>query len=230
MTQAAALAPATEARINTFLARVYLLMSLGLAVTGVVSYLVSENIGLLIRLNTNPWLAWGLFIVQIVVVAILAARVMSLSPAVATLIFLGYAALTGLSISSIFLVYRQEQITSVFLLTAGAFLITSVVGMVLKRDMSGSGQWLFMLLAGWTLAWLLSWLFPFSNFGWALNYVGIALFVGLTAWDAQQLRKMGEQIGDQPGAGGLVVIGALRLYLDYINLFLLLLRASSRSR
>ncbi|MGD8584269.1 MAG: Bax inhibitor-1/YccA family protein [Chloroflexota bacterium] len=228
MAYSATVAPANEARVNSFLARVYLLMSLGLGVTGVVSYLVSENIGLLIRLNTNPWLAWGLFIVQIVVVSILIARAMSLSPGAASLIFLGYAALTGLSISSIFLVYRQEQIASVFLLTAGAFLITSVIGMLLKRDMSGSGQWLFMLLAGWSLAWLLSWLFPFSNFGWALNYIGIALFVGLTAWDAQQLRKMGQEIGNRPGAGGLVIIGALRLYLDYINLFLLLLRTSRR--
>lgn len=230
MAQTATVSPASEARVNGFLARVYLLMSVGLGVTGIVSYLVSENIGLLIRLNTNPWLAWGLFIVQIVVVSILAARVMSISAGAAALIFLGYAGLTGLSISSIFLVYTQEQVASVFLLTAGAFLVTSIAGMLLKRDMSGSGQWLFMLLAGWSLAWFLSWLFPYSNFGWALNYLGIALFVGLTAWDAQQLRKMGQQTGDRPGPGGLVVVGALKLYLDYLNLFLLLLRASRRRR
>jgi FtsH-binding integral membrane protein len=228
MAQTTAAIPASEVRINSFLARVYLLMSLGLAVTGVVAYLVSQNINLLIRLNTNPWLAWGLFIVQIVVVSVLVARVTSLSPGAAAIIFLGYAALTGLSIATIFLVYSQEDISSVFLLTAGTFFITSLAGLVLKRDMSGSGHWLFMLLAGWTLAWFLSWLFPFSNIGWALNYVGIALFVGLTAWDAQQLRAIGEKVGDSRETAGLVAVGALRLYLDYINLFLLLLRASRR--
>lgn len=229
----AAVEPAAQTRINTFLARVYLLMFVGLAVTGVVSYLVSGNQQFQARLFTSPWLGWGLLIIQVMVVAFLSARVMSMSAGAAALLFLLYAALVGLTLSSIFLLYSQEQIYSVFFITSATFLVTSVVGMVIKRDMSGAGHFLFMLLTGWILAWLASWLFSLlfgtmSNLNWALNYIGIAIFVGLTAWDTQQLKKIGQQYGDQAGSGGLVVIGALKLYLDYINLFLLMLRASSR--
>lgn len=228
MAQASASAPASEAKVNTFLAQVYLLMFVGLAVTGAVSLWVSESLRFQYALFTNGWLGWGLFLLQIIVVAFLSARIMSLSPGAAALLFLFYAALVGVSISSIFLIYAQEQIASVFLLTSGTFLISGLVGLLIKRDMSGAGNFLFMLLTGWALAWFLSWLFPWSNFGWALNYIGIAIFVGLTAWDTQQLKKIGQQVGSHPARGGLVVIGALKLYLDYINLFLLMLRASRR--
>jgi len=234
MAQAAAVKPVSEARINTFLAQVYLLMFVGLAVTGVMSLWVSENLRFQTRLLTNPWVGWGLFILQIIVVAALAARAMSMSTGAAAVLFLLYAALTGVTLSSIFLLYSNEQIYSVFFITSATFLVTSVVGLVIKKDMSGSGHFLFMLLTGWILAWTASWLFQwlfrvdFSTVNWALNYIGIAIFVGLTAWDTQQLKKIGQQIGSHPARGGLVVIGALKMYLDYINLFLLLLRASNR--
>ena len=229
----AAVAPASETRVNTFLAQVYLLMFVGLAITGVVSLWVSTNLQFQVRLFTSPFLGWGLFILQIIVVVALGARVMSMSTGAAALLFLLYAALVGLTISSIFLLYSSQQIYSVFFITSATFLVTSVVGLVIKKDMSGAGHFLFMLLTGWVLAWLASWLFswlftPLTNINWALNYIGIAIFVGLTAWDTQQLKKIGQQIGSHPARGGLVVVGALKLYLDYINLFLLLLRASNR--
>lgn len=234
MAQATATVPASEARVNTFLARVYLLMFVGLAVTGLVSYWVSTNPNYMRNLFTNPWLGWGLLILQIVVVAVLVARVMSLSPGAAALVFLLYAALVGLSLASIFFLYSGTQIFTVFFITSATFLVTSIAGMLIKKDMTGAGHFLFMLLTGWILAWLASWLFgwlfgiDFSNLNWALNYIGIAIFVGLTAWDTQQLKKIGQQYGNHPAGGGLVVIGALKLYLDYINLFLLMLRASNR--
>ena len=233
MAQSAAVSPATEAKVNSFIARVYLLMFVGLAVTGVVSLWVSENLRFQWRLLTNPWLGWGLFILQIIVVVALTARVMSMSAGGGAVLFLLYAALTGLSLSSIFILYSKDQIYSVFFLTSATFLVTSVVGLVIKKDMSGAGHFLFMLLTGWILAWMASWFFSWfgadlSNVNWALNYIGIAIFVGLTAWDTQQLKKIGEQIGDHPAGGGLVVVGALKLYLDYINMFLLMLRAANR--
>jgi hypothetical protein len=233
MAQTAAVVPASETRINTFLAQVYLLMFVGLAVTGLVSLWVSESLRFQYTLFTTAWLGWGLLILQIIVVVILGARVMTMSPGAAALLFLLYAALVGLSLSSIFLLYSQEQIYSVFFITSATFLVTSVLGLVIKKDMSGAGHFLFMLLTGWILAWMASWLFswlftPLNNLNWALNYIGIAIFVGLTAWDTQQLKKVGQQIGQSSARGGLVVIGALKLYLDYINLFLLMLRASNR--
>jgi hypothetical protein len=228
MAYATAVTPVSEARVSRFLAQVYLIMSLGLIVTALVSTWVSGNLPLLIRLSTNPWLAFGLFIVQIIVVVALTGAAMRMSAAVAGLLFVLYAALTGLVISSIFLVYSNEQIASVFWITAGTFFVTSLVGLLLKRDMSGAGNALFMLLLGWLIAWMFSWFFPASNFNWFLNFVGIALFVGLTAWDTQRLKLIGHQIDSHPARGGLAVVGALSLYLDFINLFLLLLRASSR--
>jgi FtsH-binding integral membrane protein len=228
MAQATAAAPVSETRVNTFMAQVYLLMSVGLAVTGLVAYWASNDQQFLNNLYTKPWFAFGLFILQIILVVVLSARVMTMSPGAAGLLFLFYAAVTGLALTSIFLIYSDEQIYSVFLLTSGVFLVTSLVGILLKRDMSSAGNYIFMILLGWMLMWFLSWLFNFSTFNWALNFIGIAIFVALTAWDAQQLKKIGQQIGSHPARGGLVVIGALKLYLDYINLFLLMLRASNR--
>jgi hypothetical protein len=203
-------------------------MTVGLAVTGLVSVWVSQQLELLLRISMNPWIAFGLFIVQIGIVAWLSASVGRMSAGIAALLFLLYSALTGLTISTIFLIYTQEQIAQVFWLTAGTFLVTGLFGLLFKRDLSAAGNILFMLLCGWTLAWMFSWFFPYSNFNWGLTYIGIALFVGLTAWDVQQLKMLGQQIGSHPARGGLVVVGALKLYLDFINLFLLILRASRR--
>jgi FtsH-binding integral membrane protein len=219
----------SEARVNAFLARTYLIMAFGLLITGIVATWTGNNLNLLLRLNTNPWIAFGLFIVQIFIVAMLSAAVLRLAPLLAALLFVLYAGLTGLTISSIFLVYTQETISYVFWLTAGTFFLTSLFGIVFKRDLSTSGSVLFMLLLGWTFAWLVSWLFPFSNFNWLLTYLGIAIFVGLTAYDAQRLKQIGQRMDSHPARGGLVILGALTLYLDFINLFLLLLRASRRS-
>ena len=220
----------SAARTNNFVAQVYLLMGLGLVVTALVSVAVSNNLNLLLRLNTNPWIAFGLFVVQIFLVVAISASVMRMSAGAAGLLFLIYSALTGLTISSIFLVYTSEQISSVFWITSGTFVITGLVGLVTKRDLSAAGNALFMLLLGWVIAWTFSLFFPASNFNWFLNFAGIALFVGLTAYDSNKIRQIGEQIDQHPARGGLIVLGALTLYLDFINLFLLLLRASSRNR
>ena len=217
--------PVSETRINTFVAQVYLLMALGLAVTGFVAAWTSTNLQLLIRIN-RPGVAFGLFIVQIIVVVALSASVMRMSPGLAFLLFLFYSALTGLTFGSLFAIYGETRISQVFWITAGVFFLTSILGMTIKKDLSSFGFVIFMLLLGWTIAWFFSWFIPGMNL--MLTYVGIALFVGLTAYDANRIRAIGQQINDHPARGGLVVVGALALYLDFINLFLLLLRASNR--
>ena len=230
MTQAVQAGKVSEKRVTSFIAQTYLLMSFGLLITAIVSTWVSTNLELLWRISTNLWIAFGLFILQIVIVVALSAKVMDLNAGAAALMFFFYAALTGLTISTIFLVYTQEQIASVFWITAGTFFISSLVGFVLKIDLAKTGGIIFMLLCGWSLAWLFSLIFsPNSSFNWTLNFIGIALFVGLTAWDAAAIKQMAQQLDDHPARGGLIVLGALKLYLDFINLFLLLLRASSRN-
>jgi FtsH-binding integral membrane protein len=228
MTQARTIGTLSETRINTFMAQVYLLMSAGMIITALVATWVSNNLALQFRLISSPMLSFGLFIIQVIIVVALSAAVMRLSPGVAALLFLLYAALTGLVLSSIFLVYTEEQIASVFWVSAGMFLLMSLVGFLLKRDLSGAGGILLMLLLGWVVAWFFSFLFNLSNVNWALTFIGIALFAGLTAWDTQRLKQIGQQLDSHPAKGGLAVLGALTLYLDFINLFLLMLRASRR--
>ena len=229
MTRAVQTSAVSDTRVARFMAQVYLLMAAGLIITALVSTWVSTNLELLWRISTNPWIGWGLFLLQIFIVVALSASVMRLNPGVAALLFFVYAALTGFTISTIFLIYSQQQIASVFWITAGTFLVTSIVGFVIKIDLAKTGGILFMLLCGWTLAWIFSLIFwPDSNFNWTLNFLGIALFVGLTAWDTAALKVMAQQLDNHPARGGLMVLGALKLYLDFINLFLLLLRAANR--
>jgi len=228
MTQAGAVSTVSETRINTFMAQVYLLMSVGMIVTALVATWVTNSLNLQYALISSPMLSFGLFILQIIIVVALSAAVMRISPGVAALLFLLYAALTGLVISSIFLVYSEGQIASVFWVSAGMFLLMSLIGLLTKRDLSGAGGILLMLLLGWIVAWFFSFLFNLSNVNWALTFIGIALFAGLTAWDTQRLKQMGQQLDSHPAKGGVAVLGALTLYLDFINLFLLMLRASRR--
>jgi len=230
MTQAVAARPVATTKANTFVAQVYLLMTLGLIVTGLVTQWVYSNKDFLLRIATSPWLAFGIFIIQIMIVAALSAAVMRLSPAVAFLLFLLYSALTGLMLSTIFIYYGKALVSSVFWFSAATFFIAGLVGLLTKRDLSSHGMVLFMLLAGWSVAWIISFFFPYSSFNWAMNFIGIALFVGLAAWDANAIKHLGTQVEQHPARGGLVVIGALKLYLDFINLFLLMLRAAGRGQ
>jgi FtsH-binding integral membrane protein len=229
MTRAATMQAASEVKFNRFLAGVYLVMAVGLAITALVSSWVSNNEALMLRLFTSPWLAFGLFLLQIVIVVALSAAVMRLSPAVALLLFLGYAALTGITISSIFIYYSKSTIAYTFWVTAGMFLFSSVVGLFIKRDLSGIGMFLLLALMGWMFAWIFVWFFPASpGLNQAMNFTGILLFAALTVWDTQRLKMLAAQMEGKRGMGGMIVVGALALYLDFINLFLLLLRTSRR--
>jgi len=225
MTAVTSSKPLSDVRINTFLAQVYIVMALGLAVTGLVASWTSNNIALMLKTMT-PGFAFGLFIIEIIVVVALSASVMRMSPAVAFLLFLFYSGLTGLTFASLFIVYTETEIAQVFWITAGVFFITSLIGIATKRDLASSGYVLFMLLIGWTIAWFFSWFFPGLNM--LLTFIGIALFIGLTAHETQQLKTLGQQLDTNPARGGLVVLGAFDLYLNFINLFLLMLRASRR--
>lgn len=219
---------AREVGFNRFLAQVYLAMSLGLAITALVATWVSGNKALLLRIVSDPWFAFGLFLVQMVVVVALSGAALRLSTGAAFLFFVAYAALTGISISSIFIYYTQSDIAYTFWLTAGMFLFSSVVGLFIKRDLSGAGRFLMMALLGWAFAYFFSWFFPSAaGFNRGVNFFGILLFAGLTVWDTQRLKQLSDELKDR-GPGGLVVIGALVLYLDFINMFLLVLRSSNR--
>jgi uncharacterized protein len=229
MARATTLPAASEVRFNRFLAGVYLVMAVGLAVTAVVSSWVSTNEDLLRRIFYDPWFTFLLFLIQIFIVVTLSAAVMRFSPLVAFLLFLGYAAVTGVTISSIFIYYSKSTIAYTFWVAAGMFLFSSVIGLFIKRDLSGIGMFLLLALMGWLFAWVFTWFLPMgSGFNQVMNFTGILLFAALTVWDTQRLKVLSSQMEGQRSMGGMIVVGALALYLDFINLFLLLLRASRR--
>jgi hypothetical protein len=167
--------------------------------------------------------------IQIVVVVWLSAAVMRMSPGVALVLFLLYSALTGLSLTSILIYYSQSVIAYTFWVTAGMFLFGSIIGFFVKGDLSNMGRFLMLALLGYLFGWIFVWIFPRSpGLNQAMNFTGILLFAGLTVWDTNRLKQLSTQLEGKQGMGGLMVIGALTLYLDFINLFLLLLRSSRR--
>ena len=190
MAQAKAIPAASTVRVNRFLALVYLVMALGMAVTALVATSVSTNPELMKRILYYPWFTFGLFMLQIIVVVWLSASVMRMKPAMALLLFLVYSALTGLALSSIFIYYSQTTIAYTFWVTAGMFLFSSVVGFFIKGDMSGVGRFLMLTLLGWMFGWIFLLFFPFSSgLNQAMNFTGILLFAGLTVWDTNRLNS-----------------------------------------
>jgi len=220
---------ATSVRFNRFLASVYLVMSLGMAITALVATSVSQNEALMKRILFDPWFTFGIFMLQIIVVVWLSSAVMRMSSIAAFLLFLFYSALTGLALSSIFIYYGKLTVSYTFWLAAGMFLFSSVVGFFIKGDLSGVGRFLMLSLLGWLFGWIFVIFFPHSpGLNQVMNFTGIMLFAALTVWDTNRLKQLSSQLEGKQGMGGLVVIGALALYLDFINLFLLLLRTSRR--
>jgi FtsH-binding integral membrane protein len=229
MAQAQAIPVARPIAFNRYMALIYLTMALGLAITAAVSQGVYANEDLMLRILFNPWFAFGLFLLQIFLVVAISAAVMRLSPGVAFLLFLLYSALTGVALSSIFIYYSQSTIFHTFWIAAGMFLFSSAVGLFIKRDLSGMGLFLLLALMGWTFGLFLTWFFPFARaLNQFINFAGILLFAALAVWDTQRLQVLTSRLESSRSRGGIVVIGALALYLDFINLFLLLLRTSRR--
>lgn len=210
---------------RAFFAKVYGWMTAGLMITGIISLLTLYTPGLLELIFSSRWVYFGLFIGQLALVVYLSARVEKMSAATATLVFLGYSALTGLTLSVIFLVYTAASLATTFFVTAGTFGLMSAYGLVTKRDLTGLGSFLMMGLVGMILASVVNMFFNNSTVYWISTYIGILIFVGLTAYDTQKIKEMsglGIEGGEMEQKGA--IMGALRLYLDFINLFLLLLR------
>jgi len=222
---------AYEGEIQLVFSQVYLLMALGLVITAVVAAGVSTSPTMVRLIYANWWVPLALFAVQLILVIALTAAISRLSTGAAVALFVAYAALLGVTLSAIFIVYTDASIATTFLVTGGTFGAMSIFGFVTKRDLTKMGSLLIMLLIGFVLGSLLNIFLRSSALYWILTYVGIAIFVGLIAYDTQKIKRMAASgFAGGRNRGGLVVIGALALYLDFINLFLLLLRIFGRSR
>ncbi len=205
---------------------VYLWMTLALVVTGMTAYYIAINPAFVQTIFETRGLFFGIIIAELALVWILGANIMRMSFSTAGLMFIAYSILNGLTLSVIFLAYTAESIATTFFVTAGTFGAMTVVGYTVKRDLSTMGRILFMALIGLIIATIVNIFVASSALSWAITYIGVLIFVGLTAYDTQKIKEMlltyGSESNEQTMK--LALIGSLTLYLDFINLFLYLLR------
>lgn len=217
-----------QSSVSTFsslVSKVYLWMTMALAMTGLTAFYVA-NSGLVFALANSAGLFWGLMIAELAVVWILSANIMRLSFPVAGIMFAIYSILNGATCSFIFLAYTAESLTTTFFVTAGTFGAMSLVGAFIKKDLSGMGRMLIMALIGLIIATIVNLFVASSTLSWAITYIGVLIFCGLTAYDTQKMKEMLYQyqhMGDT-NILKIALLCSLSLYLDFINLFLYLLR------
>ena len=214
-------------RQRTILKNVYLWMALGLAITGVVALYVAGNPALLQAVFGNSLVFFGLIIAELALVWRLSASITRMSPMAATLSFAGYAILNGVTLSVVFLAYTGASIAQTFFITAATFAALSLYAVTTKRNLEGMGQYLFGALIGVVIATVVNMLIGSATLDYIISFVGVFLFMGLTAYDTQIIRRWSDEIGsggDEATFMRVSIMGALRLYLDFVNLFLYLLR------
>ena len=214
---------------GTLMRKVYTWMALALVITGVAAYYVADS-GFIFTLFNNSALLWGLIIAELALVLGLSAAINKLSLTVATLMFLVYSVINGITLSTIFLVYDIKSIGTVFFITAATFGGMALYGYSTKKDLSAIGKFLLMGLIGIIIASLVNiFLVKSSGFDLLLSYAGVLIFAGLTAYDTQKIKEMcmSADYADAT-AQKMALLGALSLYLDFINLFLYLLRIFGR--
>ncbi|HDL8286452.1 TPA: Bax inhibitor-1/YccA family protein [Yersinia enterocolitica] len=218
--------------IQAYMAQVYGWMTCGLLLTAVVAWYAANTPSITFALKSNQILFFGLIIAQLGLVFVISGMINRLSGAAATSLFMLYSALTGLTLSSILIMYTGASIASTFIICAGMFGAMSVYGYTTKRDLSGMGSMLFMGLIGIVLASIVNIWLKSPALMWAVTYIGVLVFVGLTAYDTQKLKNMGAQLdsNDRDNFRKYSIVGALTLYLDFINLFLMLLRIFGNRR
>lgn len=219
--------------IRPLLRNVYALMTLGLIVTATMAYFTTISPALFSLLR-YPLVVFGVFILQLILVGSLAVAIWKLSTGAATAIFFIYAAVNGFSLSLIVLLYDLGTLTLAFVATAALFGAMTIVGLTTKMDLTKWGTFLFMGLIGLLIAMLINIFFRSSAFDFIISIVGVLLFTGLTAYDTQKIVRMASDPRIQADESGLMgrlsVLGALSLYLDFLNLFLFILRLMGRRR
>jgi len=212
-----------NAYMSQVMRKVYVKMFLGLLVTALTSYFVMTNETILMTLVQSRGLLIGLCIAELALVFALSMAINKLNPAVATIMFYAYAILNGVTLTPIFLVYTMSSIALTFFVTAGVFLAMSIYGYTTKSDLTKFGTYMVMALIGLIVCSIINIFWANNVMDWIISFAGVIIFIGLTAWDTQKIKQMAQET-DQANAGKLATIGALSLYLDFINLFLYLLR------
>jgi len=208
-----------------FINKVYSWMSFALIITGLVAMWVASNETLMMSIFSNSLIFWGLIIAQFACVGYLIGAIEKMSAQLATSIFIGYSALMGLTFSIVFVIYTTDSIASTFFITAGTFAIMSIYGYYTKKDLTSIGNLAFMGLIGIIIASVVNWFMASAMLYTIITYIGVLVFVALIAYDTQKIKNM-NIIGNEGTEEDKkeAIMGALILYLDFINLFLFLLR------
>jgi uncharacterized protein len=223
--------PAEVARPDsTFLQRVFVWMFVGLAVTGGVAAAIGSDDQLLTDITESPGIIIGVIVVQLGIVFGISFLINRISVGLATVLFLIYSATVGVTFAFIFDLYTSQSIFTAFLITAGMFGALAVWGAITDIDLSKVGSIAFMALIGLILATIVNVFWANSTLYWITTYAGVGIFAALTAYDMQKLNQIGNQGLTGDAAGRAAIMGALALYLDFINLFLFLLRIFGRQR
>lgn len=205
--------------------KVYVWMALALVITGFTAYGVASSPGIIMALVTNKMLFYGLIIAELALVVVVSSAINRLSLTMATILFVLYSVINGATLSLIFLLYTMSSITNVFFITAGTFSVMAFIGYTTKKNLSSLGRFLMMALIGILIATAVNFFLKSTGLAMIVNYIGVLVFVGLTAYDTQKIKQM-LLMADDTGetAQKIALLGALSLYLDFVNLFLYLLR------
>lgn len=230
MTRAEAQAAEVDVGLRQYMLQVYNYMASGVALTGIVAYLLASTPAAMNAIFGNPILPWVVMLAPIGLAFYFGARIHAMSFAAAQVIFWVFAGLMGLSLSTVFLVYTGESIARVFFITAATFGAMSLYGYTTKRDLSRFGSFLLMGLIGIIIASVVNIFVGSSALQFAVSVIGVLLFVGLTAYDTQRIKEMYWEADDRETHGKKAIMGALNLYLDFINLFVLLLQLMGARR
>jgi FtsH-binding integral membrane protein len=214
---------AAAERVSSFLRSVYAWMCAGLAITAGTAVVVASSPAIVTAIAESRLLFWAIVIAQLGIVFVLSGRVQTLASSTASALFIAYSALTGVTLSFVLLVFTGESIATTFLVTAGMFGALAAYGTFTRRSLAGWGQFLFMGLVGVVLASIVGLFWQSNALQFVITFAGVIVFTGLTAYDANQLRSMALSLPDGRIAS-YAIVGALKLYLDFINLFLMLLR------
>ena len=217
---------------SALMRKVYIWMTMGLAMTGLTAAYVATNQRLMETIFSNRLTFFGLIIAELALVFILSSRIMRMSFPTAGLMFAAYSILNGATQSVIFIAYSTDVIATTFLVTAGTFGAMSLAGFIIKRDLSAMGRFFFMALIGLIIASIVNIFVASSALYWGITYLGVLLFAGLTVYDTQKIKMMFLEHGNEVNNNTmkLALLGSLTLYLDFVNLFLYLLRIFGGNR
>ena len=215
----------SQADTNQLLRSVYNWMMIGLLVSGLTAFMVSHSVGLTQILFGNPYLIWVLLLVELGLVVAISAGIHKMDISTARVLFVLFSFVDGLTLAVVFLAYTDTSIATTFFITAMTFGVMSLYGYFTDTDLSSWGNLLFVGLIGIIIAMVVNFFLKSPQFEWWISLIGVIIFVGLTAYDTQRIKQMGEEMAGESGESlsRVAIVGALSLYLDFINLFIMFL-------